>query len=77
MSRESAEQFLEAATEDGTLREKLKSVHSLQDFINVAETMGYSFTSHELKSVIKENSEGVTMRRKTGIWPWLRQFSWV
>ncbi|HEY9851591.1 MAG TPA: Nif11-like leader peptide family natural product precursor [Leptolyngbyaceae cyanobacterium] len=76
MSRDSAEKFLEAATEDSTLREKLKSANSLQDFIDVAETMGYSFTNHELKAVIKENSEGVTMRRKTGIWPWLRQFSW-
>lgn len=77
MAKENAEQFLEVATHDAALRDKLKAVSNLEEFVEVAQAMGYKFTSQELKAVIKENSEGVIMRRKTGIWPWLRQFSWA
>ena len=77
MSTENAEQFLELITEDAALRDKLTGIASFDEFVNVAQSMGYEFSKHELKIIIKENSEGVTMRRKTGIWPWLRQFSWL
>lgn len=77
MSRESADLFLEAATQDTILREKLKTAGNPEEFAKIAEALGYSFTSQELKSIIKENSEQVTLRRKTGIWPWLRQVTWI
>lgn len=77
MSKESAEQFLEAATVDMILRDKLKAAGNFEEFVQIAQSMGYNFTAQELKLVIKENSEGVTMRRKTGVWPWLRHFSWL
>ena len=77
MSRESAENFLEAATVDSILRDKLTAAGNFEEFVQIAQSMGYNFTAQELKLVIKENSEGVTMRRKTGVWPWLRHFSWI
>ncbi|MBD2182460.1 Nif11-like leader peptide family natural product precursor [Aerosakkonema funiforme] len=77
MSIESADRFLEAATQDTILRERLKAATSPEEFLRIAEGLGYSFTTQELKAVVKENSEAVTLRRKTGIWPWLREVSWV
>lgn len=77
MSIESAEKFLEAATVDSILRDKLTGAGNFEEFVQIAQAMGYNFTAQELKLVIKENSEGVTMRRKTGVWPWLRHFSWI
>ena len=77
MSRESADLFLEAATQDGILRDKLKTAGNPDEFVKIAEALGYSFTTQELKSVVRENSEQVTLRRKTGIWPWLRQVTWI
>lgn len=77
MSKENAQQFLEAATLDTILRDKLTAAGNFEEFVQIAQSIGYNFTSQELKLVIKENSEGVTMRRKTGVWPWLRHFSWL
>ena len=77
MSRESAEKFLEAATVDSILRDKLTAAGNFEEFVQIAQSIGYNFTAQELKLVIKEHSEGVTMRRKTGVWPWLRHFSWI
>ena len=77
MSRESADLFLEAATQDAILRDKLKAASNPDEFVKIAEALGYSFTTQELKSVVRENSEQVTLRRKTGIWPWLRQVTWI
>ena len=77
MSRESAENFLEAATVDSILRDKLTAAGNFEEFVQIAQSIGYNFTAQELKLVIKEHSEGVTMRRKTGVWPWLRHFSWI
>lgn len=77
MAKESAYQFLEDATSDSSLREKMTAASSPEEFIKMAETLGYIFTNQELKDVISENSENVTMRRQTGIWPWLRHVNWI
>lgn len=77
MTKESAYQFLEDATNDFSLREKMTAASNPEEFIKITETLGYSFTHQELKDVISENSENVTMRRPTGVWPWLRHVNWI
>ncbi|HEY9690834.1 MAG TPA: Nif11-like leader peptide family natural product precursor [Oculatellaceae cyanobacterium] len=77
MSNESAKKFLADAAHNMVLREKFKPVTNPQEFINTVEELGYSFTTEELKDVVKECSEGVVIRRKTGVWQWLRTINWV
>ncbi|MBW4682877.1 MAG: Nif11-like leader peptide family natural product precursor [Microcoleus vaginatus WJT46-NPBG5] len=77
MSKQSATQFLSVAARDSDVQENFKSVNNPQEFVKVAEELGYSFTPEELKDVVKEHSEGVTLRRKTGIWNWLRHVKWI
>lgn len=77
MTKESAYQFLEDATSDFSLREKMTAAHNPEEFIKMAETLGYNFTHQELRDVISEYSENITMRRQTGIWPWLRHVNWI
>ncbi|MBE9226582.1 Nif11-like leader peptide family RiPP precursor [Phormidium sp. LEGE 05292] len=77
MTKESAHKFLEDATRDFALRDKMKEASNPDDFIKIAEKLNYSFTTQELKDVISEYSENVTMRRHTGVWPWLRDVHWI
>lgn len=77
MSKESATKFLEAATTNESLREKLKSAANPEEFVKIASELGYDFTTETLQVVIEKNSDGVMFRRKTGIWPWLRSVNWT
>ena len=77
MSKESADKFLQAATYKSEIRDKFKNVTNPQEFIQVSQELGYSFTTEELKAVAKEKSKGVTMRRNTGVWGWLRTINWI
>lgn len=77
MSKESANQFLEDAARNEGLREKLQAAPNPEEFVRVAHELGYSFSVEELKDVVRENSEDAKLRRKTGIWPWLRTVHWV
>ncbi|MBD2041251.1 Nif11-like leader peptide family natural product precursor [Microcoleus sp. FACHB-672] len=77
MSKQSATQFLSVAARNTEVQENFKSVNNPQEFVKAAEELGYSFTTDELKDVVKEHSEGVTLRRKTGIWNWLRHINWI
>ncbi len=77
MSKESATKFLEAAARDLDVQAKFEKVSTPQEFLQVAEQLGYDFTTEELKDVVKEHSQGVTMRRNTGVWRWLRGVNWV
>lgn len=77
MSIESASRFLEAVAYDETLREKFEAVESPEDFLRVSEQLGYSFTTEELMAIAREQSQGVTVRRHTGVWRWLRGVKWV
>ncbi len=77
MSLESATRFLEAAAHNQELRERFDSVQSPEEFMKIIEQLGYSFTTAELMSLAKEQSQGVSVRRNTGVWKWLRQVNWV
>jgi predicted ribosomally synthesized peptide with nif11-like leader len=77
MSKESANQFLEAAAQHTNLREHFHSVAAPEEFIEVAEKLGYTFTTEELREALKEHSQGVNLRRRTGVWPWLRSVKWL
>jgi predicted ribosomally synthesized peptide with nif11-like leader len=77
MSKESASQLLEAATRNADLRKQFQGVANPDEFVKVASELGYPLTTDELKEVVKEHSEGVTLRRQTGIWPWLRSVRWI
>ena len=77
MSIESANRFLEAVAYDETLRDRFESVTNPDDFLRITEQLGYSFTTDELMALAKEQSQGVIVRRSTGVWKWLRSISWV
>jgi predicted ribosomally synthesized peptide with nif11-like leader len=77
MSIESATQFLEAVAYDETMRNQFADVQSPEDFLRISEQLGYSFTTAELMAIVKENSQGVQVRRNTGVWKWLRQVNWI
>lgn len=77
MSIESATRFLEAVSYDEMLREKFESVATPEDFLRVSEQLGYSFTTEELMTIARAQSQGVTVRRHTGVWKWLRTVNWV
>lgn len=77
MCKQDAHQFLEDATQNITLRDKCQAANNPSEFISLATGLGYHFTAQDLKNVIQESSEAVILRRKTGIWPWLRQVNWV
>ncbi|MBD1937961.1 Nif11-like leader peptide family natural product precursor [Microcoleus sp. FACHB-68] len=77
MSKQSATQFLSVAARNTEVQENFKSVNNPEEFVQVAEELGYNFTTEELKDVVKEHSEGVTLRRKTGVWHWLRRVNWI
>jgi predicted ribosomally synthesized peptide with nif11-like leader len=77
MSLESATRFLEAAAHDEDLRERFEQVQSPEEFLNVIEQLGYSFTTDELMILAKEQSQGIAVRRTTGVWKWLRHINWV
>lgn len=77
MSKQSATQFLSVAARNTEVQENFQSVNNPEEFVQVAEGLGYNFTTEELKDVVKEHSEGVTLRRKTGVWNWLRRVNWI
>jgi predicted ribosomally synthesized peptide with nif11-like leader len=77
MSIESANRFLNAAATDEELREKFGWVQSPADFLSVSQRLGYSFTTDELMALAKQQSEGIHLRRSTGVWKWLRHTHWL
>lgn len=77
MSIESANRFLTAIAQDQTIREKFAAVSSPAEFLQISEQMGYCFTTRELEDLIRESSQGVVVRRSTGVWKWLRNVTWV
>ena len=77
MSTESANRFLADVAYRESLRSHFEPVQNGQEFIQICQELGYDFTIDEFKVVVKENSEGVLIRRKTGIWTWLRQVPWT
>jgi predicted ribosomally synthesized peptide with nif11-like leader len=77
MSIESATQFLDKVTDDEGLRRQFTYAQSPEDFLSLAQEMGFSFTTQELVQVVTEKSAGVQTRRATGVWKWLRQMNWI
>lgn len=77
MSLESANQFLEAVASDEALRDKFEAVSGPEEFVKVTQQLGYNFTTQELLAIAKEQSQGVIVRRHTGVWRWLRTVNWV
>jgi predicted ribosomally synthesized peptide with nif11-like leader len=77
MSVKSAQRFLECVAHDGDLRHRFEAASNCGDFLSVAQEMGYSFTSDELMQVASQLSEGIDLRRPTGVWKWLRAVEWL
>ncbi len=77
MSTQSANRFLEAISQDEALREKFAAVSNPEEFLAVCNRLGYNFTTDELKTLVKEQSQGVLVRRNTGVWKWLRSVNWL
>lgn len=77
MSLESAARLLKAAAHDQTIREKFAQVRSPEAFVSVSERLGYCFTTTELKQVVSQQSQNVLLRRRTGVWRWLRDVEWM
>lgn len=77
MSAQSANQFLTKAVHDLEFQNKFEQAANPQEFIQIAEELGFDFTPDELKAVVQQNSEGVKVRRQTGVWRWLRNVNWI
>jgi predicted ribosomally synthesized peptide with nif11-like leader len=77
MSKENATNFLKTAATDTALRGKFKVVANPEEFLKIASSLGYFFTTEQLLAVVKEYSESVPLRRKTGVWQWLRSLNWI
>jgi predicted ribosomally synthesized peptide with nif11-like leader len=77
MSQENAIKFLTEVTHKDDLRIQFQEVKNRDEFIDTCQKLGYDFTHEELVTVIKEHSIGILVRRKTGLWVWLRQVSWL
>jgi predicted ribosomally synthesized peptide with nif11-like leader len=77
MSVKSASRFLCSASQDQRLRDKFVSVNSPEEFVAISHQLGYCFTPAELKTVVSEYSNGVILRRTTGVWKWLREVHWM
>lgn len=77
MSTRGASDFLEAVSHNEELREKFATVNSPDEFLEVSRQLGYSFTTEELLTLVRERSKGVLVRRNTGVWKWLRSINWV
>lgn len=77
MSRISVTQFLQAVAQNTGLRDQFKAAANPQEFIKIVEGLGYTFTTEDLKAVVKEYSKECIQRRQTGIWPWLRSVNWI
>jgi predicted ribosomally synthesized peptide with nif11-like leader len=73
---ENARRFLKDVENDIRLRNKFKSVRNPDEFIKIATKLGYSFTTEDILTVVKEQSQGTTERRD-GVWQWLRSINWI
>lgn len=77
MSRESATRFLQAAAHDQRIREQFAAVRSQEEFFQTSKRLGYRFNTIELMQVLMEHNQGATLRRKTGVWRWMRNLPWI
>ncbi|WP_159789930.1 Nif11-like leader peptide family natural product precursor [Sodalinema gerasimenkoae] len=77
MSIENAQQFLKDVLHHPDLRETFNETQTPQQFLKLAQGLGYDFSSQDLETVISRHSEGVNIRRRTGIWQWLRTVPWI
>lgn len=77
MYNKSVNIFFKDAAQNANLRERFKLTANQKEFMQTALELGYTFTIEMLVSVVQEHSEGVVLRRQTGIWPWLRSVNWI
>ncbi|MCG9887169.1 MAG: Nif11-like leader peptide family natural product precursor [Cyanobacteria bacterium] len=77
MSKENAEHFLKTLTVKADLRQSMEGAENPDDFAQRAAALGFEFTPEELKAVVASYSQGVSQRRHTGIWEWLRTVHWI
>lgn len=77
MSVENAEQFLKDALHNRDLRAAFDEAKTPQDFFKISTGLGYDFSDQDLKTVISQHSQGAQIRRRTGIWHWLRTVNWI
>ncbi len=77
MSVENAEQFLKDVLHQPELRATFEDAETPQDFFKISQNLGYDFSSQDLQTVVSQHSEGVEIRRRTGIWHWLRTVNWI
>jgi hypothetical protein len=76
MSVRSAARFLSAAAQDGQVRDRFAGVDSPEEFLQVSQCMGYTFTTAELLRLVRVKSLKNETRRITGVWKWLRGVNW-
>ncbi|MBP0030742.1 Nif11-like leader peptide family natural product precursor [Roseofilum sp. Guam] len=84
MSKEEVIRFLHEVMdnekpEHQDLREALEEATNPEAFIQIVNKEGYDFEIVELEEVAHEQGEakGITIRRPTGVWHWLRNVNWL
>lgn len=76
MSLENAHDFLARASHSDDFRQKFVEVKNPEEFLEIARSLGYDFTTEELKEVVAERSKNIKVRRTIGVWSWLRSVKW-
>jgi predicted ribosomally synthesized peptide with nif11-like leader len=77
MSQANAEQFLSDILHHPDLRPQFEAADNPEEFLQIAQKLGYDFSTADLEAVAHAHSQNVNQRRQTGIWPWLRQMNWI
>lgn len=69
MSEQSPSQFLEAAKQDETLRQKLVGATSIAERVEIANSYGYQISPAELQSALEQMSESTAQEINPGVGP--------
>ncbi|MDJ1183397.1 Nif11-like leader peptide family natural product precursor [Roseofilum casamattae] len=77
MSNAEAMRFLKDANSKHGLRQTMEGASNPEAFIQIVKQLGYNFETKELEEVAHQQSEGITTRRSTGVWHWLRTVNWI
>ncbi len=69
MSEQSPSQFLKAAKQDETLKQKLVDAKSIDERVAIANSYGYQFSPAELQAALEQMSESTAQEINPGVGP--------
>ena len=64
MSLDQLKEFLEEIKKNKRLYEKVSKVGTADDIASIAQTLGYTFTGNELKSIKNRDLKGIKIKKQ-------------